>query len=163
MPWGILLSTLAYGATMTAVLIGLLRGRGWLVRGTVSLIALAGLMAIWLVGERTLFWFVPITLVAAFLIAALVLLCHRWLARGFALLLALGALVAIRLVGDHLERTDWQNVGGYVDCWPACSRWHLLGALMHFGPAIVALVLIAVVSTTAIAERRRLSLRAGGS
>lgn len=154
------LSTFAYAAAITAVVIGVQYGRGWRARGFVLLLALGGLVAIWLVAERTLFWLLPITLAAAFSIAALVLVFHRWLTRGFILLVAFGGLVSVRLVGDYLERNEWRSIGGYVDCWPTCSRWHLVGALMHFGPGIVGLALVAVVASSAIVERRRLRFRA---
>jgi hypothetical protein len=155
MSWSFLTTTLAYTAAMTAVVAAVFWVRSRRMRGLALLVALGGLVALWLVAERTLFWFVPITLAAAFALASLVLACRRWVVRGLALTVAFAALGAIQFVGDRLESRDWHNIGGYVDCRPACSGWDLLGVLLHFGPATIALVVTAVVLTSAIVERKR--------
>jgi hypothetical protein len=62
-------------------------------------------------------------------------------------------LVGVRLLGDSLERRGWNNVGGYVDCWPSCTRWHLLGETLHWRPPMVGIALLLLVGLLELRAR----------
>jgi hypothetical protein len=96
------------------------------------------------------FW--PIVLALAALAAGAVLLLGRTRrALWAALAVALAVLGAVWLVGWRLVESGWHDVDGFIDC-RSCNGWHLTGALLLFGPPIVALVLVA---TAVVVELRR--------
>lgn len=68
----------------------------------------------------------------------------------------LGALVSLTLLwaaGEVLRQRGWRDVDGWVDCFPACRGWHLIGALTFWLPLISGLLLIVAVSAVSLSER----------
>lgn len=161
--WWSWIAMLVTAAVMGAIVASVLLGRRWRTRGPALLLLLGLLAASILTGEwRTdaTVWALAIVVAVAFAAsAAVVLVFSRWWARGVVLIAVLGGLAAIRLMGADLFDKGWRDIDGWVDCWPTCSRWHLLGVVLYFGPALVTLVLTGVVCLTAIVEQRRLRAR----
>lgn len=76
---------------------------------------------------------------------------RRALAPGAAIGLSLLALVW--LLGYRLRAEGWHDIDGWVDCYPSCGGWHLVGLLLFWAPLVVAGVL--VVSALIAAARIR--------
>lgn len=100
-----------------------------------------------------LFW--PVVLALAAAAVGVVLLVGRTRrALWTALAVALAALAALWLAGWQVVESGWHDVDGMIDCYPSCDRWHLTGALLLFGPPIVAAILVATVTVVALRRRR---------
>jgi hypothetical protein len=134
------------------VVASLILGRGWRVRVVVTLLTATALGAIWVLGERTLFWSVPMTLAVALALAALVVKMHGARRRGLVTIAILGSLAAVWTIGDRLRSDGWRDTDGFIDCAPACNGWHLLGASLHYAPGIIGIVVVLVLFAAAVVE-----------
>ena len=77
--------------------------------------------------------------------------------RGATAPIAVVALVpvgVIWLVGLALMLQGWQDIDGWIDCHDSCHGWHRLGAVLFWGPPLLALVLVAIAIVAAVARRR---------
>ena len=77
--------------------------------------------------------------------------------RGSTAPVAVVALVpvgVIWIVGLALTLQGWKDIDGWVDCHDHCHGWHRLGAVLFWGPPLLALVLVGIAIVAAIAHRR---------
>jgi hypothetical protein len=146
-------TTLFYAVSSSALLLPAIHSRRWTIRLGVLWLTLGALLLLWLASERTLFWIVPVSLaLTAALSFATLRLRHRRSRLGAALVMML-ALAGVWALGRTLEQREWRNVGGYVDCWPSCDRWQLLGGALHWVPATVGIAVVLIVVASDIVGR----------
>lgn len=162
MTWALALVTLFYAVVMASVIVLLMRTRDWRLRALILFLVFCALWAMWLSvpEQRTMFWQIPISLVLAAALSALVVHLREWRARSLAVLGMLNGLALVKRFGERVVESAWRDVD-FVECWPACDRADLVGSLLYHWPAIVGLTVLFVVATTAVLERRpRGALRA---
>ena len=97
----------------------------------------------------------PILIVAGLALTLLVTEIGR--SRGsltLPVLVALASLLVLWIVGEALRKRGWRDIDGWVDCSPACSGWHLTGALTFWAPPICGLFLVVAAIAFSALERR---------
>ena len=85
--------------------------------------------------------------------AAVVAIGRRRRRLGRTALGALAGTVAVWLTGIALMLTGWKDVDGWIDCNQACHGWHEFGAILFWGPPLLAVVLVVVAIAAALARR----------
>ena len=86
--------------------------------------------------------------------AAVVAVGRRRGSSAPAAVVALVPVGVIWVLGLALTFQGWKDIDGWVDCGDHCHGWHRLGAILFWGPPLLALVLVAIAIVAAVGRRR---------